>query len=115
MQEPRQDLSPITNWKQLVVIVALAFIVPIVVIILLTQYVTDTPVQANENDSAVLNRIKPVGEVLREGGVARSRRHGGSDRRRHSGSGRQSGWQEDLRRDVFGLPRHWRCRRTQIR
>ena len=64
MHEPKQHVSPITNWKQLVVVVALAFIVPIAVIILLTQYVTDAPVQANENDSAVLNRIKPVGEVL---------------------------------------------------
>lgn len=64
MHEPHQHVSPITNWKQLVVVVALAFIVPIAVIILLTQYVTDAPVQPNENDSAVLNRIKPVGEVL---------------------------------------------------
>src|SRR5438552_8526723 len=64
MHEPQQHISPITNWKQLVVVVALAFIVPIAVIILLTQYVTDAPVQPNENDSAVLNRIKPVGEVV---------------------------------------------------
>ena len=64
MHEPKQHVSPITNWKQLVVVVALAFIVPIAVIILLTQYVTDAPVQANENDSAVLNRIKPVGKVV---------------------------------------------------
>jgi len=64
MHEPHQHVSPITNWKQLVVVVALAFIVPIAVIILLTQYVTDAPVQANENDGAVLNRIRPVGEVL---------------------------------------------------
>jgi len=64
MHEPHQHVSPITNWKQLVVVVALAFIVPIAVIILLTQYVTDAPVQPNENDGAVLNRIKPVGEVL---------------------------------------------------
>ena len=64
MHEPHQHVSPITNWKQLVVVVALAFIVPIAVIILLTQYVTDAPVPASENDSAVLNRIRPVGEVL---------------------------------------------------
>ena len=64
MHEPHQHVSPITNWKQLVVVVALAFIVPIAVIILLTQYVTDSPVPANENVSAVLDRIKPVGEVL---------------------------------------------------
>ena len=64
MHEPHQHVSPIKNWKQLVVVVALAFIVPIAVIILLSQYVTDAPVAPSENDSAVLNRIKPVGEVL---------------------------------------------------
>ena len=29
MQEPDQHVSPIKNWKQLVVVVVLAFVVPI--------------------------------------------------------------------------------------
>ena len=64
MHEPDQHVSPIKNWKQLVVVVALAFIVPITVIILLSQFVTDHPVDAGQDDSAVLNRIKPVGDVV---------------------------------------------------
>jgi cytochrome c5 len=64
MHEPDQHVSPIKNWKQLVVVVALAFIVPIAVIILLSQIVTDHPVDPGTNDSAVLNRIKPVGNVV---------------------------------------------------
>ncbi len=63
MHEPGPHVSPIKNPKQLVVVVALAFIVPIVVIILLSQIVTDRPVDAGD-DAAVLNRIKPVGDVL---------------------------------------------------
>ena len=34
MHEPDQHVSPIKNWKQLVVVVVLAFVVPIVVIII---------------------------------------------------------------------------------
>ena len=64
MHEPDQHVSPIKNWKQLVVVVALAFIVPIAVIILLSQFVTDRPVDAGMDDTAVLNRIKPVGDVV---------------------------------------------------
>jgi cytochrome c5 len=64
MHEPDQHVSPIKNWKQLVVVVALAFIVPITVIILLSQFVTDHPVEAGVDDTAVLNRIKPVGNVV---------------------------------------------------
>ncbi len=64
MQEPDQHASPIKNWKQLVVIVALAFIVPIAVIVLLAQYITDAPVRASGDENAVLNRIKPVGDVM---------------------------------------------------
>jgi cytochrome c5 len=64
MHEPDQHVSPIKNWKQLVVVVALAFIVPIAVIVILSQYVTGTPEGTDEDDNAVQNRIKPVGEVL---------------------------------------------------
>ncbi len=64
MHEPDQHVSPIKNWKQLVVVVVLAFIVPIAVIIILSQWVTGTPEGGEENDNAVLGRIKPVGDVL---------------------------------------------------
>ena len=63
MHEPDQHVSPIKNWKQLVVVVVLAFVVPIAVIVILSQYVTDIPVRPSDDDSAVLNRIKPVGDV----------------------------------------------------
>ena len=64
MHEADQHVSPIKNWKQLVVVVVLAFVVPIAVIIILSQYVTGGPKGGEEDDSAVLNRIKPVGDVL---------------------------------------------------
>ena len=63
-EEHDEHVSPIKNWKQLVLVVALAFIVPITVIILLSQFVTDHPVDPGANESAVLNRIKPVGNVV---------------------------------------------------
>jgi cytochrome c5 len=63
MHEPEPHVSPIKNWKQLVVVVVLAFVVPIAVIIMLSQYITGTPKGADENDSLVLARIKPVGDV----------------------------------------------------
>ena len=66
MQGPAHHVSPIKNWKQLVVVVVLAFLVPISVIILLSQYVTDVSTSSDAEGSAVLSRIKPVGEVLIE-------------------------------------------------
>jgi cytochrome c5 len=63
MHEPDQHVSPIKNWKQLVVVVVLAFVVPIAVIVILSQYVTGTPKGAAESESAVLERIRPVGDV----------------------------------------------------
>ena len=60
MQGPHH-VSPIKNWKQLVVVIVLAFAVPIAVIGLLAQYVTDVSSPA---DVDVLSRIKPVGEVV---------------------------------------------------
>jgi cytochrome c5 len=66
MQGPAHHVSPIKNWKQLVVVVVLAFLVPISVIILLSQYVTDVSTASDTDGSAVLSRIKPVGEVLIE-------------------------------------------------
>ena len=66
MQGPTPHVSPIKNWKQLAWVIALAFVVPIAVIILLTQYVTDVSTPSDVDGSAVLKRIKPVGEVLVE-------------------------------------------------
>jgi cytochrome c5 len=72
MQGPTPHVSPIKNWKQLVVVVVLAFVIPIAVIVLLSQYVTDVSVPASED---VLSRIKPVGQVVIEsaGGCRRAR------------------------------------------
>ena len=70
MQGPTpHHVSPIKNWRQLVVVVVLAFVVPIAVIGLLSQYVTDVSAPA---DVDVSSRIKPVGEVVVEsaGGAA---------------------------------------------
>ena len=64
MPEHKPHVSPIKNWKQLVVVVALAFVLPIAVIVILAQYVTDVPADAKNDDSAVLSRIKPVGEFV---------------------------------------------------
>jgi cytochrome c5 len=55
--------------KQLIVVVVLAFAVPIALIVLLSQLVTGVRPGATEDaETGVLNRIKPVGEVtLAEG------------------------------------------------
>jgi cytochrome c5 len=63
MHEPDQHVSPIKNWKQLVVVVVLAFVVPIAIIVMLSQYITGSPKGAVEDDSDVVSRIKPVGDV----------------------------------------------------
>jgi cytochrome c5 len=63
MHEHDQHESPIKNWKQLVVVVVLAFAVPITVIVILSQFVTGTAVPPDEDEDAVLRRIKPVGDV----------------------------------------------------
>jgi cytochrome c551/c552/cytochrome c5 len=58
--------SPIKTWQQLVVVVALAFVVPVIGIILLTQFITsdrktDPATLAPE---AVAARIQPVARVV---------------------------------------------------
>ena len=63
MQEHDQHVSPIKIPKQLIVIVVLAFVVPISLGILLSQLVTSSPKGAHEDDSAILARIQPVGQV----------------------------------------------------
>jgi cytochrome c5 len=59
-----QHVSPIKNWKQLVVVVALAFLVPIVVIALVTQLVTGGGETVSSDDHGTIERIKPVGNVV---------------------------------------------------
>ena len=50
--------------KQLVIVVILAFLIPIALVVLLSQLITDVrPPGRQEAQTGVLNRIKPVGEV----------------------------------------------------
>jgi cytochrome c5 len=63
--------SPIKTPKQLIVVVVLAFLVPITVIALLSQLFTSTTRDTKEDEQHVLERIKPVGiVVLAEAGAA---------------------------------------------
>jgi cytochrome c5 len=64
MTEPDQHSSPIKTPKQLIIVVALAFIVPIVIIGLLSQLLTSTPHDTSGDEQRVLERIKPVGTVV---------------------------------------------------
>jgi cytochrome c5 len=59
-----QHVSAIQNWKQLVIVVALAFIVPIAVIALVTQLVTGGGEGVSGDDHGTIERIKPVGNVV---------------------------------------------------
>ncbi len=59
--------SPIKTPKKLIIVVALAFLVPIILIVMLSQLVT-TGFDASKNnpalsDEAIARRLKPVGEV----------------------------------------------------
>jgi cytochrome c5 len=58
-----QHDSPIKTPKQLIIVVVLAFIVPITLIALLSQLVTSGERGIQDNQNAVLSRIKAVGEV----------------------------------------------------
>jgi cytochrome c5 len=63
--------SAIKTPKQLIVVVVLAFLVPITVIALLSQLFTSTTRDTKEDEQHVLERIKPVGTVvLAEAGAA---------------------------------------------
>lgn len=64
MTEHDPHSSAIKTPKQLVIVVVLAFLVPITVIGLLSQLFTSTPRDATEDDQRVLERIKPVGTVV---------------------------------------------------
>jgi cytochrome c5 len=64
MQEHDPHVSPIKNPKQLIVVVLLAFLVPISVAVLISQWVTSGARGTHENQEAILKRIEPVGEVV---------------------------------------------------
>ena len=64
MKESDPHISPIKSPKQLVIVVVLAFVVPIVVIVLLTQLVTGGWQGSHEGDKQILSRVKAVGTVV---------------------------------------------------
>jgi cytochrome c5 len=64
MTEPDQHSSPIKTPKQLIIVVALAFIVPIIIIGLISQLLTSTPHDTSGDEQRVLERIKPVGSIV---------------------------------------------------
>jgi cytochrome c5 len=59
--------SPIKTPKQLIIVVVLSFVVPIAVIVMLSQLVTGSGAFTKNNpgmsDEAIAKRLKPVGEV----------------------------------------------------
>ena len=66
--------SPIKTPKQLIIVIALAFLVPILIIVLMSQFAAnirsvdmDSPAMAHD---AVAERLKPVGEVAFADGAA---------------------------------------------
>ena len=62
-----QHSSPIKTPKQLVVVVVLAFLVPVTLILLVSQLVMSgnkSSRDAKADESRVLERIQPVGTVL---------------------------------------------------
>jgi cytochrome c5 len=69
MSEARADepSGPIQNWKQLLVVVVLAFVVPVVLILTIVQLITggmkEGPGTPGMSEDAIAARIKPVGEV----------------------------------------------------
>ena len=64
MPEHDPHSSPIKTPKQLIIVVLLAFLVPIIVIGLLSQLFTSTRHDASGDEQRVLARIKPVGTVV---------------------------------------------------
>ena len=62
MNEPDQHSSPIKTPKQLIIVVVLAFVVPIALIILITQLVTGRA-HGTGDDASILTRIAPFGVV----------------------------------------------------
>jgi len=76
-----QHASPIKTPKQLAIVVALAFIVPIAIIVLLAKFVAGEKLQGAGSTSmsaeAVADRLKPIGAVaFAEAGGARALQSG---------------------------------------
>ena len=63
MSDDQHD-SPIKTPRQLITIVVLAFVIPIALIILVAQLVTGGEKGLKDSDTAVLERIIPVGQVV---------------------------------------------------
>ncbi len=61
---PEEHSSPIKTPKQLIIVVLLAFAVPITAAILISQLVTSGGHSGSENENMVLSRIQPVGSVM---------------------------------------------------
>jgi cytochrome c5 len=64
MPEHDPHSSPIKTPKQLIIVVVLAFLVPVVIIGLLSQLFTSTRTDTSGDEQRVLERIKPVGSVV---------------------------------------------------
>ena len=64
MTEHDPHSSPIKSPKQLIIVVVLAFVIPIVVILLVSQLVTSGRLGSHESDKDVLSRIQAVGHVV---------------------------------------------------
>lgn len=59
-----EHYSPIQTPKQLVIVVLLAFAIPIALAVALSQLVTSGEQGSHENESIVLARIQPVGSIV---------------------------------------------------
>src|SRR5260221_5419162 len=59
-----EHASPIKTPRQLITIVLLAFAVPIIIGVLVSQLVTSGEKGISEDDSKILARIQPVGNVV---------------------------------------------------
>ena len=59
-----QHESPIKTPRQLIIVVVLAFVIPIALILLVAQLVTSGGKGRNDSQEAVLARIQPVGTVV---------------------------------------------------
>src|SRR4051812_5714417 len=64
MTEHDAHSSPIKSPKQLIIVVVLAFLVPIVVILLVSQLVTSGRMGSHDSEKEVLSRIQAVGHVV---------------------------------------------------
>ena len=66
--QSEEHSAPIKTPKQLIIVVVLAFVVPIALIVMLTQLITSGPDLSKNNpalsEEAVAKRLKPVGEVM---------------------------------------------------